>query len=108
MTDFEIVKTDPDKSVVDIEIAAVKRSEVEPLLAQIRNWGFRVASVHLDGAHHVSRFHFSSAGSATRLSTISRMDRTLIGTHYAWGFACAAVAVIQSYRADHALHVLRI
>jgi general secretion pathway protein L len=103
MTDFEITSTNPDKSVIDIEIAAVRRSEVEPLLAQIRSWGFRVASVHLDTANLTSRFHFSSADSSTHLPTMTRTDRALIGTALCVGLACAAVAVIQSYRADHAL-----
>jgi hypothetical protein len=103
MTDFEIVRADPDKSGIDVEVASVKRSEVEPLLAHIRSWGFRVASVHLGTANLTSRFHFSIASSASRLSKITRTDRALIGTALCVGLACAAVAVIQSYRADHAL-----
>lgn len=103
LTDFEITKTDSDKSKIDIDVAALKRSDIEPLLTRIRSWGFRVASVHLDAANTRSRFHFSSADPATRQSTLTRTDRGLIGTAICLGLLCVAVATIQSYRADHAL-----
>lgn len=104
LTDFEITRADTKRSLIEVAVAAVKRSDVEPLLELVRRWGFRVASVHLQpGPDLTARFRFEHADHFGRRSIVSRADRVLMGTAAVLGLTCITVAVTESYRADQAL-----
>src|SRR5262249_26794212 len=45
--DFETSHVDRDRGVVHIELAALKRRDVEPIVKSIANWGLRVIRVQI-------------------------------------------------------------
>lgn len=101
LTDFEIAAADPAKGVVDIEVAALKRLDVEPMLKSMQAWGLRVTSIRLaDTPDSRERFRIASADLSGREWRVRRADRVLIGTAAALSLACAAVAATQSYRSQ--------
>jgi general secretion pathway protein L len=103
-TDFKILASEFPKQFVDIDLAALKRSDVEPFLERIRGWGFRIASLHVGkNAKDKPRFQFSIAGAGARESYLGRLDRLLIGCAASLGLACTAIAATETYRAKYAL-----
>lgn len=104
LSSYTIARTDVDLARMDIEVAALKRSDVEPLLVVIRGWGLRIASLQLEPTPGgQTRFDFTTGTKDGRSASISRRDRMLLGAAACLGLACAATAVTQGYRADSAL-----
>ena len=87
-----------------IELAALKRAEIEPLAKAIVAAGLRVSTIRLaDDPEANPRFRFQlEAGSAQR-SKLRRLDRILMATAAGFGIACTALAATQSYRAERSL-----
>jgi general secretion pathway protein L len=103
-TDFEVAAADPRKGIVDVDLAALKRADVEPISRAIQAWGLRFTSLHLaDGMDAAPRFRFTGLGASGGASAFGRVDRWLVGAAATLGLACAAVAAAQSYRAERAL-----
>jgi general secretion pathway protein L len=104
LSDYRVTRTDVDRARLDIEVAALRRSDVEPLLVVIRGWGLRIADLQLEPTpREQTRFQFATGTGDGRLASISRRDRMLLGAAVCLGLACAATAVAQGYRADRAL-----
>ena len=104
LTDFAIAASDPQVLTLDIDLASVRRSDVERITKSIQGWGLQIASIQLADAPAASpRFRFESKNAFSSVATVRRVDRALMGTAAALGLACSAVAVTQSYRAELAL-----
>ena len=104
LSDYTVTKTDLDRARLDVDVAALRRSDVEPFLAVIRGWGLRIARLQLESpSGQRPRFQFATGTGEGRLAKISRWDRMLLGAAACLGLACATTAVIQAYRADRAL-----
>jgi hypothetical protein len=104
ITDFEIAEIDPTKGIVHIELAALKRVDVEQIVKSMQTWGLRVASIHLaDAPDSRERFRFENADARGREWGIRRADRVLIRTAAALGLAFVGVAMAQTYRSRQSL-----
>jgi Tfp pilus assembly protein PilN len=103
-TDFAIVALDPEHSAFELELAAIKLADIEPVANALRRWGFRLSSVHLGGrAEAPPRFRFPTYDSHTRRFAITRVDSVLLGTAAVLGVADMVVSAVQAYRAQSAL-----
>jgi general secretion pathway protein L len=103
-TDFEVTLADPRRRIVDVDLAAIKRADVEPISRAIQAWGLRFTSLHLaDGIDGAPRFRFTGFGPSGGAPAFGRVDRWMVGAAATLGLACAAVAVTQSYRAERTL-----
>lgn len=104
LTDFVIAASDPQALTLDIDLASVRRSDVERITKRIQGWGLQIASIQLADTLEASpRFRFESKNALSSVATVGRVDRVLMGTAAALGLACSAVAITQSYRAERAL-----
>lgn len=103
-TDYVISRVNADSETVDIDVAALRRCDIEPIHSAIASWGLRIASMHLgDAADSLPRFRFAAGDVSPGDSRLHRLDRFLLATAATLGLACASVATTQSYRADRAL-----
>jgi general secretion pathway protein L len=104
LTDFEVTATDSTKGTINIDLAALKRADIDPLMKRLRAWGLRITSTHLghtpEGAY---RFEFDSGKTMGHQSSLRRMDRVLLGVAATLGLACASLAATESYRSQAAL-----
>jgi general secretion pathway protein L len=105
LTDFEVAAGgSSDDAAKIIDIAALKKGDVDPVLSRLQAWGLRIISTHLGEAAKVSRrFRFSADGAFGHRLKLQRSDRILIGVTATLGLACAAVAAGESYRSEVSL-----
>lgn len=102
LTAFELVSADDRFGVVDL--AALKRTEIEPAVNAIVAAGLRVSSIRLAyEPKAIPRFNFQLATTSAQQSKIRQLDRLLMGAAAGLGIACTALAATQSYRAEHSL-----
>jgi general secretion pathway protein L len=102
LTAFELVTSDANFGVIDL--AALKRAEIEPLVNAISSAGPRVSTIRLaDEPKANPRFRFELASGSVQQSRLRRIDRLLLGAAAGLGIACTAVAATQSYRAERSL-----
>lgn len=104
LIDFEIAAAEPENGVVKIDLAALKRSDLEPIARGIQAWGLRITSLRLTDAIDTGpRFRFKDLGASGGNFAVGRVDRWLLGSAATLGFACASLAATQSYRSQQAL-----
>jgi hypothetical protein len=105
LTDFEVAVSGPtDDAAKIIDIAALKKADIDPVLSRLQAWGLRIISTHLGEASNSSRrFRFSADGAFGHRLKLQRSDRILIGVTATLGLACAAVAAGESYRSEVSL-----
>jgi general secretion pathway protein L len=104
LTDVEILAVYPDSKRLDVELASVKRADLEPLIAAIQAWGLRVGSVHLAGAPGTAaRFRFRAHHDHGLPLGLRRIDRWLMATAAGLTLSCVALAATESYRAAASL-----
>lgn len=113
LTDFEVIVGDSSNQTVSIDIAALKRADVTPVLHHLRAWGLHIASTHLGETPAASqRFRFAAEGSFGHKLNLQRLDRILIGVVATLGLACLSVTAIELYRShgslEHAKSVTRV
>jgi general secretion pathway protein L len=102
LTAFEVASVDSTSALVDL--ACLKRSELDPVLSALTASGIRVTTLQLgDTPESTPRFRFPRSPESGRESTTRRLDRSLIATAALLGLACTALAAAQSYRAEKAL-----
>ena len=104
LTDFEVIDSDLTQKMASIDLAALKKAEVNAVLERLKVWGLRVASIHLgqpSGPRH--RFKFGGDGVFGHGLKLRRSDRVLAGAAAALGLACASVAATESYRSQVSL-----
>jgi general secretion pathway protein L len=103
-TDFAIVALKPEQAVMEVELAALKRTDIEYSASVVRSWGLRLSSIHLAGPpDRPPRFRFVTSDIHSRRFEITRTDSILIGTAAALIVAALAVSTVQGYRAAGAL-----
>jgi general secretion pathway protein L len=104
LTDFEVTTSDLTQKMASIDLAALKKAEVNAVLERLKAWGLRVASIHLgspsDPKH---RFNFGDDGVFGHRIKLRRSDRVLAGAAAALSLACASVAATESYRSQVSL-----
>jgi general secretion pathway protein L len=104
LTDFEVTASNPSLKVLSIEIAAVKRAEVDATLNRLELWGLRIVATHLrDPSDPAHRFRFGPAAIFGQRFKLRRSDRVLAVLAAALGLACVSVAATESYRSQVSL-----
>jgi general secretion pathway protein L len=104
LTDFEITASNPSLKVLNIEIAALKRTEVDAILNRLKAWGLRIAATHLrDPSDPAHRFRFGRDAIFSQRFKLRRSDRALALTAAALGLVCVSVAATESYRGQVSL-----
>lgn len=103
LTDFAVSASDPTRSVARIDLAALKKADVNPVLDHLRAWGLQIVSTHLGEPTSTRRFRFSADGVFGFTLKLQRSDRVLIGVAATLGLACASVAATESYRSQVSL-----
>jgi hypothetical protein len=98
LTDFELIASDPAKNVASIDVAAVKKADVNPVLERLRAWGLHIVSTHLGEPLQTRRFRFKDDGLFGHRFQLRRSDRVLVIAAATLGLACASVAATESYR----------
>lgn len=104
LTDFEVAASDPTNRTASIDLVALKKADVNPLLERLRAWGLQIVSTHLgEPAASTHRFRFAADGAFGRSIKLRRSDRILIGVAAILGLACASAAATESYRSQVSL-----
>jgi general secretion pathway protein L len=104
LTDFEVTASDLTQKMASIDLAALKKAEVNAVRERLKAWGLRVASIHLgqpSGPRH--RFKFGGDGVFGHRLKLSRSVRVLAGGAAALSLACASVVATESYRSHVSL-----
>lgn len=102
LTAFELVSADARIGLIDL--ATLKRAEIEPVVNAIVAVGLRVSSIRLAEEPKASpRFNFQLATTSAQQSKLRRIDRLFMGAAAGLGIVCTALAATQSYRAEHSL-----
>jgi len=102
LTAFELITTDSRFGFVDL--AALKRAEIEPVIKVLTAAGLRIGTIRLaDEPKAPPCFKFQLAASSSQQSKLRKVDRVLLGAAAGLGLACATLAATQSYRAEHSL-----
>ena len=103
LTDFAVASRDPTNRAACIDLAALKKTDVNPVLDHLRAWGLQIFSTHLGEPTSTRRFRFSADGVFGFALKLQRSDRVLIGVAATLGLACASVAATESYRSQVSL-----
>jgi general secretion pathway protein L len=104
LTDFEVIAGGPSQKPLNIEIAALKRAEVDTLLNRLKAWGLRTIATHLkDPSDPAYRFRFGSDAIFSHRFILRRSDRVLAAIAATLGLACVSVAATESYRSQVSL-----
>jgi hypothetical protein len=103
-SDFEIVAIDSPRASVEVDLASIKRSDIEPVESSIEQWGLQIASVHL-GCVSEPRVRFTFGRSDTRVNrlAITRADTRLAASAAALAVCAVAVFSVQAVRAHRYL-----
>jgi general secretion pathway protein L len=104
LTDFEVTASDLSQKMADIDLAALKKVEVNAVLGRLKAWGLHVVSTHLgDPSNTAHRFKFGGDGIFGHHPKLRRSDRVLAAAAATLGLACASVAATESYRSQVSL-----
>jgi general secretion pathway protein L len=104
LTDFEVAASDPTNKAASIDLVALKKADVNPVLERLRAWGLQIVSTHLgEPSAPTQRFRFARDGSFRHNFKLQRSDRILVAIAATLGLACAAVAATESYRSQLSL-----
>jgi general secretion pathway protein L len=104
LTDFEVAASDSTSNAASIDLAALKKADVNPVLDHLRAWGLQIVSTHLgEPSTSTRRFRFSADGAFGYSLKLQGSDRFLIGVAATIGLACASVAATESYRSQVSL-----
>jgi general secretion pathway protein L len=104
-TDFEIVAVEQHSGTVKVELAAIKRGDIEPIEKAIEQWGLRLGSIHLGRADEDARLRFKFGASDARAGNyaMTRTDTLLAGCAVIFALCATGVFAIQSVRAQKSL-----
>jgi general secretion pathway protein L len=100
LTDFEVAASDSTSNAANIDLAALKKADVNPFLNHLRAWGLQIVSTHLGEPTSIRRFRFSADGVLGYSLKLQKSDRILVGVAATLGLACASVAATESYRSQ--------
>jgi general secretion pathway protein L len=104
LTDFELNSNVTADSLACIDLAALKRADVNPVLEILRAWGLHVVSTHLGPPlQQARRFKFADQGASGRQFKFRGSDRALAIAAATLGLACVSVAATESYRSQVSL-----
>lgn len=103
-TDFEVVAVDQLKAAVDIELAALKRGDIETVERVINQLGLQLGEIHL-GRPEDPRFRFkfgTSRAPVTRFA-VSRVNGFWAAGALMLAFCAVAIFAIEAVRAQQSL-----
>ncbi len=107
LTATELVSADTRFGLIDI--AVLKRAEIEPMVNALTVARLHVSSIRLaDGFRTIPRFRFQLSSIVGQESALRRMDKVLVRAAAGLALACIAVMAIQSYRAEHSLSLAEV
>jgi Fimbrial assembly protein (PilN) len=102
--DFALTGPSPDGASIDVELAAIKRSDVDSIEQPLRSWGLRPTSVQLGRPSDPSfRFRFGAPDAPASRFALSRADSLLAASAATLTMAMIIVFAVQSYRAQKSL-----
>jgi len=103
-SDFEIVAIDPEGAAVDVELAALKRSAIDPIENALNHWGLQLASIHLgtDSDSRV-RFTFGAPDAPANRFAITRVDTFCAAGAAAMAVCAVGIFAVQTIRAHKSL-----
>jgi len=105
-SDFEITAMDPNGAWVDIDLAAVRRSDIEPIENAVRQWGLQPGSVHLgNDSEPRPRFKFAATDAQVNRLAVTRNDLLLAAGAATLTVCAIAVFAVQAVRAHRALEL---
>ena len=103
-SDFEIVAMDPQGASVEVELAALKRSDIDPIENALRQWGLQLTSIHLGTASDSRvRFKFGAADAPANRFAFTRVDTFWAAGAAALAVCAVAIFVVQEVRARKSL-----
>jgi len=104
LTDYRVIRRDVDAGTIEIEVAALKRAEVEWLVAQVRSLGFRIKRIGLMDADDRDRmFSFSVGKTAQLRPSANRAERLLLAAAAVLGCAILVSGAIEGFRSHRTL-----
>jgi Fimbrial assembly protein (PilN) len=103
-SDFEVVAVNAEEKSIEVEIAALRVRDLEPVTSALEHWGLQTSSIHLAGSsQQPARFHFGFSGSQTDRTEMHRAD-VYLSVAAAMFAACAILVFgVQLYRAQNSL-----
>jgi hypothetical protein len=103
-TDFEVIAVDQPTATVAIELATLRRADIEPVEKTVEQWGLQLGEIQL-GRPDDPRFRFKFGASATRAGrfAVSRADGFWAASAVALAFCAIAVFTVQAVRAQKSL-----
>ncbi len=111
LTDFEVSAKDSTENIASIDLAALKKADIIPVLERLGSWGLQVIATHLGQPSESHRFRFAADKAFGHRIKLRRSDRVLIGVAATLGLLCASLAAAESYRShvslEHAKKVTR-
>lgn len=104
--DLALTDANPCDGALRVELAAIRRTQLDQIVKDVEGWGLSVRTVHLaDQWEGPARFEFKPTPNDQSFgSTGTRVQRTLLMAAAALGVICVGIAGAQALRADHALN----
>lgn len=102
--DFEVLAVDAQDGAVDIELAAIKRTDIEPVENALEQWSLQPGAVHLgDGSDSAFRFNLGTSNRRAGRFTVTRTDRFLAASATALALCAVTIGAVQAVRARNSL-----
>jgi hypothetical protein len=103
-TDHSMLEVNPQSATIDVELAAIKCSDIEPIEKALRHWGLQPTAVHLGRPNDPQpRFSLGNSDSNTGRWALSRADACLAAAAATLTMAALVTYAVQSYRAQRSL-----
>jgi Tfp pilus assembly protein PilN len=103
-SDFEIREIDSQNASVDLDLAAIKLSDTEPIETVVESLGLHIVSIHLGSASEPRvRFKFGASDTRVNRFAITRADTLLTLSAAALAICLVAVFFVQAFRAHRSL-----
>lgn len=104
LTDHRVIRRDLTAGTIEIEVAALKRADVERLAKQIRSLGFRIKRIGLREPNDIGpTFSFSLRNAAPIRASTSRSERRMWAAAAVFGCIMILIGAIEGFRSQRSL-----
>jgi general secretion pathway protein L len=108
LVDFKPLPSTSNETLIAVDVAALRRADIEPSVERLKGWGFQIVSTHVsDSPTAERRFKFEDHGTYHHQWALRRLDRILVGIAAVLSIACASLAAAESYRGQKALELAK-
>jgi hypothetical protein len=108
LVDFGPIPSASNETLIAVEVAALRRVDVDPIVERLKGWGFQIVTTHVsDSPTAERRFKFADHGAYHYQWGLRRVDRILVGIAAVLSIACASLAAAESYRSQKALDLAK-